>query len=303
MARADRESPPNVFAYLDARRFLREYYEHQKRTTRAFSYRSFARKASLKSPNYLKLVIDGERNLTPETAHRFAAACGLSGQALTYFVDLVAFTQARTTDEKSARYERLIRFREHRSIHRIDIAYGQYHSRWFVPAIRELVFRQDFCRDPVWVAAQLLPAITEKEAAEAISLLLELDLLTDRDGVLVPAEPLVTTGSEVKGLHYRQYHQTMMTRAAASLDDLPQSDRDISSLTLCLGPGAIARMKERIQAFRRELLQLSADEPNPVRVVQVNFQVFPLSRDDTPNPAAEAARTGLPIPEDDDELA
>lgn len=302
MARPDREPPPNVFAYLDSRRFLGDHYAHQKRTTRAFSYRSFARKAALKSPNYLKLVIDGERNLTPEMAHRFAAACGLSGQALTYFVDLVGFTQARTTDEKSARYERLIRFREHRSIHRIDIAYGQYHSRWFVPAIRELVFRRDFRRDPQWIAAQLLPAITEREAAEALDLLLELDLLTDQDGVLVPTEALVTTGPEVKGLHYRQYHRTMMTRAAASLDDLPAAERDISSVTLCLGEDGVARMKDRVRAFRRELLQLSADEPNPKRVVQVNFQVFPLSRGDAMLDPAESPNT-LTTEGDDDELA
>jgi uncharacterized protein (TIGR02147 family) len=292
MARAAREPPPNVFAYLDARHWLHAYYEHQKKTSSAFSYRAFARKAGLKSPNYLKLVIDGDRNLTPEMAHRFAVACGLSGDALNYFVDLVAFTQARTTDEKSARYERLIRFREHRNIHRIDIAYGQYHSRWYMPAIRELVFRRDFRPEPAWVAAQLLPSITEREAAEALQLLLELDLLTERDGRLVAAEALVTTGPEVKGLHYRQYHRAMMTRAAASLDELPPAERDISSVTLCLGPDAIGRMKERIRAFRRELLQMSADEPDPRRVVQVNFQMFPLSRDPEQQPAPEAPEPG-----------
>lgn len=279
MAKANREPPPNVFAYLDSRRFLGDYYEHQKQTTRGFSFRAFARKAVLKSPNYLKLVIDGERNLTPEMSHRFAVACGLSGESLNYFVDLVAFTQAKTTDEKSSRYERLIRFREHRNIHRIDIAYGQYHSHWYIPAIRELVFRRDFQRDPAWIALQLLPAITEREASEAIALLLQLDLLAERDGVLVPTETLVTTGAEVKGLYYRQYHRTMMTRAAASLDELPPSDRDISSLTLCLGPDAISQLKERLRVFRRELLQLSADEQDPIRVVQVNFQLFPLSCD------------------------
>ncbi|MEZ4240747.1 MAG: TIGR02147 family protein [Myxococcota bacterium] len=277
-----REPPPNVFAYLDARQWLRDYYEHQKRTARGFSYRAFSRRAKLKSPNYLKLVIDGDRNLTPEMAHRFAGACRLSGDGLNYFVDLVAFTQAKSTDEKMARYERLIRFREHRVIHKIDIAYGQYHSRWYVPAIRELTFRHDFRDDPAWVAAQLLPAITEREAAEALQLLRDLELVAERDGRLVPSEALVTTGPEIKGLLYRQYHRTLMTRAAASLDELPPTDRDISSVTLCLGPGAMGRMKERIRAFRRELLQASADEAEPARVIQVNFQIFPLTREPLP---------------------
>jgi uncharacterized protein (TIGR02147 family) len=274
----DPPDAPNVFAYLDARRYLGDYYAHKKATSSSFSYRAFSRRAGLKSPNYLKLVIDGDRNLTPEMAHRFGSACGLQGQELTYFLDLVAFTQARTTDEKAARYEKLIRFREHRAIHRIDIAYGMYHAHWYIPAIRELAFRRDFQDDPVWVAGRLVPRIKPDEAAEALALLHELELLTrDDDGRLRPADALVTTGPEVKGLHYRQYHRVMITRALAALDDLPKEQRDISSVTLCLGEDGVQRMKDRLRAFRRELLQLSASEDDPTQVVQINLQLFPLS--------------------------
>ncbi len=272
---------PNVFSYLDARRFLGDYYAFKKQTSSGFSYRAFSRKAQIKSPNYLKLVIDGERNLTPKMAHRFGLACGLAGDRLSYFLDLVAFTQARSTDEKAARYDRLIRFREHREIHRIDIPYGLYYTRWYVPAIRELAFRTDFSADPDWIAPRLLPPITRAEAQEALDLLLELELLTaDETGKLRPTDALVTTGPEVKGLHYRQYHQVMMSRAAVALDDLPKEKRDISSVTLCLGEGGLARMKERLQAFRRELLQMSASEAEPRQVVQVNLQMFPLTQGD-----------------------
>jgi uncharacterized protein (TIGR02147 family) len=293
MARSRQEPAPNVFAYLDARKYLGDYYAHKKRTAPGFSYRSFGRRAELKSPNYLKLVVDGERNLTPEMAHRFATACGLSGSSLNYFVDLVAFTQARTTDEKSARYDRLLRFREHRSMHRIDIAYGQYHSRWYVPAIRELAFRRDFRPSAAWVGAQLLPPVPEKDVEAALALLIELNLLAEVDGRLVPTETLVSTGSEVKGLHYVQYHRAMIARAVVALDELPPAQRDISSVTLCLGPGAIPKMKERIRAFRRELLQLSVDEATPVQVLQVNFQLFPLSVEPSPADAADGGDRGV----------
>ena len=269
---------PNVFRYLDARRFLGDYYRYKKSSTRSFSYRAFSRRAGLKSPNYLKLVIDGERNLTADTAHRFGQACGLDGQELSYFLDLVAFTQAKTTDSRSARYERLIRFRQHREIHRIDIAFGQYHSMWFIPAIRELAFRDDFRDDPGWIAHQLLPNITDAEARQAVRILLELELLADRGGRIRPTETLITTGPEVKGMHYVQYHRAMMTRALSALDEIPAADRDISSVTLCLAADGIQRLKERIRAFRRELLDLSAQEQDLSQVVQVNFQLFPLSK-------------------------
>jgi len=59
---------------------------------------------------------------------------------------------------------------------------------------------------------------------------------------------------------------------------VPAQDRDISSLTLCLSRGGLRAFKERIQRVRRELLELSALETDPEQVVQINFQLFPLSR-------------------------
>ena len=271
---------PNVFSYLDARRYLGDYYAFKKASGRGFSYRAFSRRVGLGSPNYLKLVIDGDRNLTPEMATRFGAACGLADKALAYFLDLVAFTQASHTDEKAARYERLIRFREHREVHKIDVAFGQYHSHWYIPAIRELAFRDDFVAEPEWVAPRMLPAIKVSEAREALALLQDLGLLSLVDGRWRPSEALVSTGPEVRGLHYIQYHRAMIGRALGALDERPPKERDISSVTLCLDEDGMSRLKDRIRAFRRELLQLSAAEGRPRQVIQVNLQAFPLSRGD-----------------------
>jgi uncharacterized protein (TIGR02147 family) len=70
----------------------------------------------------------------------------------------------------------------------------------------------------------------------------------------------------------------MLERAAASIDEIAPADRDISSLTLAVGDSGLRRLKERLQRFRRELLELSALEDDPAQVVQINFQLFPLSR-------------------------
>jgi len=45
-----------------------------------------------------------------------------------------------------------------------------------------------------------------------------------------------------------------------------------------LSRGGLRAFKERLQRFRRELLELSALESEPEQVVQLNFQLFPLSR-------------------------
>ncbi|MBO6934853.1 MAG: TIGR02147 family protein [Deltaproteobacteria bacterium] len=268
----------DIFEYLDYRAYLRDFYLEQKARGRGFSYRSFSRRAKLRSPNYLKLVIDGERNLTQRMATRFAAGCGLDGEEAEFFVDLVAFAQAKTATEKAARYRKLTGSRRYRSAHELEVAQADYHSKWFLPAIRELVAREDFEDDAEWIASRLRPCITTEEAADGLDLLLRIGLLIRADdGSVAQGEPLVSTGPEAFGVHIVTYHRAMLDQASASLDNFTGADRDISSLTLCVGSDGLRRLKERIRRFRRELLELSALEDDPEQVVQVNLQLFPLS--------------------------
>ena len=269
----------DVFEYLDYRAFLRDYYNARKAKARGFSYRSFARRAGLKSPNYLKLVIDGERNLSGTMAERFGATCGLSDDELRYFSDLVAFNQAEAVSERNKYYARLTGFQRYRQAHRLDVTHAAYYSTWYMPAIRELVLREDFREDPEWLAQELVPAITRAEATQALETLFDLGLLVrGADGKITQADPLLSTGPETRGLHIANYHRGMMQRAVESIDLVPAAERDISSLTLCVGKNGLRAFKERIQRFRKELLELSALEDDPEQVVQLNFQLFPLSK-------------------------
>ena len=83
----------------------------------------------------------------------------------------------------------------------------------------------------------------------------------------------------------------MLDLAKRALDQLPREQRDISSLTLCVAESTLPVIKERIREFRRELLQLAELEALPERVVQLNFQMFPLSRRRPPEAARKPARS------------
>lgn len=271
------ESPPDVFNFLDHREYLRSYYNYTKRQ-RGFSYRAFSRRAKLNSPNYLKLVIDGERNLTKAMARRFAAACGLQIEAALYFQLLVGFNQARTVDERNKWYRRLKRIRRYQDIHFLDLAYDIYHSHWYLPAIRELVASVGFREDYTWIAHQLAPPIKPREAEMAVNTLLQLGLLErDAQGRLRRKDATVSTGPEVHSLHLANYHRAMLALAATSLDRIAADQRDISSVTLCLDESGLQRVKRALQRFRRELLEIDELEKKPRQVIQVNFQLFPLT--------------------------
>lgn len=221
----------------------------------------------------------GERRLSSEMAPRFAKACGLVKSEADFFCDLVAYGQATTTDEKQRWHERLARFRKFREAHRLIGEQTAYHAHWYMPALRELVTLSGFDENPNWIAATLEPPITEKQAAEALDTLCRLGLLVrDAHGRLQQAQVLVTTGPGPLGHQIFVYHHAMIDLAKRALDHLPREERDISSLTLCVAEAQLPVLKERLRAFRQELLQLAELEPQPERVVQLNLQMFPLSR-------------------------
>jgi uncharacterized protein (TIGR02147 family) len=268
----------DVFEFRDYRQFLRAYYETARAAGQAVTLRAFSKRAGLRSPNYLKLVMDGARNLTPSMAARFAEASNLQGEAGEYFCELVSFNQAKTAAERATAYERVRRFARYRKVHTLDAAQEAYHSSWYLPAVRELVTHRDFREDPRWIARQLFPPIAPREAERALATLLELQLLRrNKDGRLEQAEPLVKTPDGPLGHHVVSYHRCMLDRAKAALDEVPRDEREIAALTLCLSRKQFVELKQHLERFRAELLQGYVTGPDATRLVQVNLQLFPLS--------------------------
>ncbi len=269
--------PPDVFAYLDYRAYLRAHFAFARE--RGLSHRGLARRAGIRSPSFLKSVMDGEKSLATRTALRVAKACRLEGESAEYFAHLVAFNQARDDDTKRASYERLRAFGRWRRIHALDLARDEYFSCWYLPAIRELVSSESFVEDPRWIARQLRPRLKVTQVRKALRTLESLGLLQrDAEGKLRQTDAAVTSGLETGSLQLARFHRAMMQRASEAIDLFPREERDLGALTLCIDDEGLARLKKRVQEFRRELL---LDEPRFAgrrnRVVQINVQVFPLS--------------------------
>src|SRR5690606_11164244 len=100
----DQPKLASVFEYLSYREYLKDYYRIAKQTIPAFSYRYFSRRAGFSSPNFLKLVIDGKRNLGSDSVKRFAKALELNTEEKGFFRSLVAFEQASTPEEANTAY-------------------------------------------------------------------------------------------------------------------------------------------------------------------------------------------------------
>jgi uncharacterized protein (TIGR02147 family) len=269
---------PIVYDYLDYRAFLRDLFEYNKAENRHFSYRYFSRDAGFASPNFLKLVINDQRNLTNASIAKIAKGFRLKKQEREFFENLVFMNQASAHDEKNHYYRKMLSAKSYTNSHRLEKASYDYFSKWYYPAIREIITFDSGHLTPEQIADQLNPRITPKEAEKALALLVELRLIEkDSDGRWEQSDKIVSTGPEVRSLVISNYHKEMLKLASDSIERYPSEERDITALTLSVNREALADIKARMASFRRELLELASNDNNSDQVYQVNFQVFPLT--------------------------
>ncbi|MBD3316782.1 MAG: TIGR02147 family protein [Chitinivibrionales bacterium] len=134
----------DLFEHMNYREYLADYYAEKKARRACYSYRLFSRKAGFASPNFLKLVIEGQRNLSKDSVFKFSKALGFNKREAEYFENLVFFNQSKTLEEKNAYLSNLMRFRGRVDPAKIERSEYAYFSQWYHPVIRELIASVDF---------------------------------------------------------------------------------------------------------------------------------------------------------------
>lgn len=271
---------PNLFTYLDYRKFLKDTFEEFKNTKRGFSHRSFARMADFSSSNYILLVMQGKRNLSGDGILKVARALKLKRAEAEFFEFLVRFNQAASDSERNFYYARISANRQYASAHMLEREQFDYYSKWYIPAIREMVLLKDFKEDPEWIARRLGSAITSKDAKSALELLLRIGLLVrNESGRLVQNEAHIASGDEVASLAMTNFQREMIERAAVSIEKTPEGKREIGSITFAVSKEKFAEAKRMMRDFRSRLAGFLTDEAAADAVYQFNFQFFNLSED------------------------
>ncbi len=268
---------PDVLHYSDYRTFLRDLYDFRKSRQPSFSYRYFAQKAGIGSPNYLKLVMDGERNLTKKSLVKFQSALGLKSRRAEFFENLVFFNQATTISERNIYYENILKVRTRSGLRKLEENQFQLFTDWRHIVIREMVALKGFRPDPHWILRKLGKGFTVKQIEESLALLSNMGLLKRTANGVAQSDVNITTSDEVRSLLIKNYHRQMMQKALTVLDTLPASQRDISSITIPIHARDFIKVKELIQLMRKELLNLGADSGEGGEVVHINIQLFPLT--------------------------
>lgn len=265
------------FQYTDYRKYLNDFLEVMKSENRDITYAQICREAGIKSPGHLSLILNGKANISIELAKRFAELCKLKSRETRYFLTMVAFNQEKKTGPKTELFEQLISF-SNSCIYRVGPHQYKFYDKWYHSVIRALLefipVKENFDE----LAKMVIPAIRPDQAKASVMLLVELGLVQrDADGFFRPTKESIDTGSSVSSVMVNNFTLSMLNLAREGMDRFARNERVFSSVTLGIDKEGYEEVLTELREFRRRVAEIAQKRPSD-RVMQVNFQVFPVSK-------------------------
>lgn len=271
--------PPDIYRYLDFRKYLEDYWRARKRVEPTFSHAQVCRRLGQRgSKSYFANVLAGRKNVTPEFANRFIELLDLDNNQARYFRLLISYGQTYNPREKECYLEQLLE-QASTSNHLLSRDQFEYFREWYHGVVRAALDVYDFDGDFKRLAAMVWPPITVRQAQSSVQLLQSLGLVAaNADGVLKPTEKTVRTPDYVQDELVKSHQLQCLELAKTALVRRHGYPQDFSTNVLTISEDGLRRLQAKLRKLRDEVRALVQNDPSPAdRVYQLDMQLFPSS--------------------------
>ena len=271
---------PAVYNYNDFRAYLADYQKARHKIEPLFTGSGFSRLLGLPNTrSYFNDVIKG-KVVSQTFVERFIQILNLRKEAAQFFRILVKFNQASNSDEREIYFEQLISLNRTPKKVLIEQAYI-YYKHWYNSAIRALLDIIDFNgADFTQLAKSLSPAITVKQARDAIKLMVRLELIAkNKQGFYRPTDKSISTPDFVKSDLIKQHQMQCLDIAKKRVIGDVDQNQIIATNTISISAKGLKRLQKQIHSFRSAVRSLvHKDEDKAEKVYQIALTFFPLSK-------------------------
>lgn len=280
---------PSIFDYTDYRFFLDAMCSYiLKSNNEIDSFKSLSESIGFRSPNFIKLVIQGERNLSDDSIDKVISGLKLTQKESSYLEKLIRLDQAKSVQEKAKMSYELVNAKIHQNSEDIDAKHLKYLTEIHYITIREMVDLSDFVEDYSLIGKALFPRLRKKEVESAIKNLLDMGFLKrDDSGKLRSTQKPISTGgsklwNDARSAALASLHKQMAKFAEESIEHFNRKERSFSGVTTRLSKEQYERVKEVIALSCKEILSIVNEEDSKSddakEVYRVNMQMFPLTQ-------------------------
>lgn len=278
---------PSLSEYMDYRLFLSDFYLAKRNLTktsvRTYSYAIFSAAADIKSPNYLKMIIEGKRNLSIDMISKFAKACSFNRAQTEEFRLLVIFCQAEDPADRNYALKQLSEYRVEQKLKHgeFDRKVFEKVPNWIGWIIYALVDQEGVTFETSQLKDLLRGKASENEIKEALEHLissgeLQRDPLTN----VISKAQQAAAPDEIPSALVRKLQMQLMYLGLESLYQDAPTEREFGSLTLSLTAKEFEEIKFKLRQMRKSLHKdnsIARASSKGERVYQLNLQLFPVS--------------------------
>ncbi|WP_413575736.1 DUF4423 domain-containing protein [Bdellovibrio sp. HCB290] len=227
----------------------------QKKNAR-FSMRALAQKAGI-SPGRLNEIFHERRPLSNHYSEKIAYGLSLSQEDQ---ATLAGFISVRA---KRLNFQKVLEEQELRVI-----------TTWEPYAILNLMKTDDFDSSPEWIAKRL--ALSVENVEECLELLQSLQIIKMKNGRWQRLPQQFTTTTDIPSSALREGQCAVLRKAQDSLQRVPLSKRNFTTITIPTNVEKIEEAKQLITHFRHKIALLLEDGPK-TQVYNLSIQLYPLT--------------------------
>jgi len=278
---------PVLSDYMDYRLFLADFYRFKKDQTRnslrPYTYAIFSAAADIKSPNYLKMIIEGKRNLSMDMVSKFSRACGFNKAQSDEFKMLVIFNQEEDPADRNMALKKLSEYRVERKLKEgeLDRRVFEKVPNWIGWIIYALCDQEGVSFEIPQLKKLLRGKASESEITQALDqLIMTGELNKDIETGKISKGQSTDAPDEIPTALIRKLQMQLMYLGLESLYQDGANEREFGSLTLSLTEKEFEEIRFKLRQMRKSLHKensIARMESKGERVYQLNLQLFPVT--------------------------
>ena len=280
---------PELSQYMDYRKYLGDFYaykrEQTKKDIRPYSYQMFSAAANIKSPQYLRLIIEGKRNLSIDMVAKFAKALNLQKEQTEELKNLVNYTQATDPSERNRFLKELMEKRVNQKIKsgEIDSKAWEKVPGWVAWILYTMVDQKNVTFETAQLKQLLGEKATVDEIQDALKKLLAAgELVRDPEtGAIKKARPIMENADNIPVALVKKLQAELLYLGMESLFQDDPTEREFGTVTLSLTENEFEEIKFKLRQMRKQMTKdnsIARSQGEGDRIYQLNIQLFPVTK-------------------------
>lgn len=160
----------------------------------------------------------------------------------------------------------------------VELSSDHFHviADWYHFAILSLMDLDEFVNTSDWISARL--GISKIQVKGALDRLQRLNLIKiNNQKKWIKTHDNLTTTQDIESAALKHSHKQTFEQLIELIDDIPVSERDMTSMTMAIDKSKLSEAKRLIKEFRRKLCDFM-ETGNRTEVYNLNIQLYPISK-------------------------